>query len=146
MTSFRARVLLVSAVSLLCVSMVLAQSDLGTIAGFVKDSTGATVPNATVKVRNASGIDRQVMTNETGRYTVTNLPPGLYTISVQAQGFKAYTSADNKLDPSANLVVDVDLTVGATSETVEVIGAAEQLQTESATVQRLVTRQQIDAL
>jgi len=126
--------------------MVLAQSDLGTIAGFVKDSTGATVPNATVKVRNASGIDRQVMTNETGRYTVTNLPPGLYTISVQAQGFKAYTSADNKLDPSANLVVDVDLTVGATSETVEVIGAAEQLQTESATVQRLVTRQQIDAL
>src|ERR1051326_7464691 len=108
--ALRTRIVLSFALSLLLVSALFAQSDLGTISGFVKDATGATVPNATVKVRNTAGIDRQVTTNETGHYTITNLPPGLYTISVQAQGFKAYTSADNKLDPSANLVVDANLT------------------------------------
>jgi hypothetical protein len=144
--ALRTRVFLSFAVSLLTLTALFAQSDLGTISGFVKDSTGATVPNATVKVRNNAGIDRQVTTNETGHYTITNVPPGLYTVSVQAQGFKAYTSASNKLDPSANLVVDANLTVGAASETVEVTSTAEALQTESATVQKLVTRQQIDAL
>src|ERR1051326_4021467 len=144
--ALRTRIVLSFALSLLLVSALFAQSDLGTISGFVKDATGATVPNATVKVRNTAGIDRQVTTNETGHYVVTNVPPGLYTITVQAQGFKAYTSADNKLDPSANLVMDANLTVGATNETVEVTSTAEQLQTESATVQKLVTRSQIDMM
>ena len=146
MTSRRMRVLLLSALSFLCVSVLLAQSDLGTISGFVKDSTGATIPNATVKVRNQAGVERQVTTNETGHYTITNVPPGVYSVNVQAQGFKAYTSADNKLDPSGNLVVDATMTVGATSETVEVTSTAEALQTESASVQKLVTREQIDMM
>lgn len=123
-----------------------AQSDLGRISGFVKDPSGATVPNAKITVQNNSGLSRQTTTNEAGYYTVTNVPAGLYTITAEAAGFQKYQSANNKLDPSSNLAVDVNLVVGAVTQTVEVSAAAVQLQTESASVQQLVTRQQIDAL
>ena len=123
-----------------------AQSDLGTISGFVKDPSGATTANAKVTIRNNRGVDREATTNESGYYAITNVPPGLYTIVAEAQGFRRYESRDNKLDPSANLAVDIVLTVGSASETVEVSASAVQLQTESASVQQLVTREQIDSL
>src|SRR5438552_7237475 len=124
-----------------------AQSDLGSITGFVKDPTGATIPNATVTVRNeATGAERKATTNESGSFTVTNIPAGFYTVDVEAKGFKKFQSAHNKLDPSATLSVDASMTVGAASETVEVTATAVALQTESASVQKLITRQQIDAL
>ncbi len=116
----------------------LAQSDLGTISGFVKDPSGATIANAKISIRNNSGVERVATSNDSGYYTITNVPPGLYTVVAEAPGFRRYESKDNKVDPTANLVVDVALTVGSASETV--------LQTESATVQNLVTREQIDSL
>src|SRR5450759_42564 len=88
-----------------------AQSDLGSISGFIKDPTGASIPNAKVNVRNQTGLDRTATTNESGYYTITNIPPGLYAITVEAAGFKKYDSKDNKLDPSSNLAVDASLTV-----------------------------------
>ncbi len=123
-----------------------AQSDLGSIAGFVKDPSGASVPNAKVTVRNQSGLERQATTNESGNYTVTNIPPGLYTVTVEAAGFKKFESRSNKLDPSSQLGLDASLAVGAATETVEVSATAVTLQTESASVQKLITREQIDAL
>jgi hypothetical protein len=126
--------------------IMLAQSDLATISGFVKDQSGATVPGAKILVRNQSGVERQAATNDSGYYAITNMPPGLYTITVEAAGFQRFESKDNKLDPSANLVVDPTLTIGATNQTVEVSASAVVLQTESASVQKLVTREQIDSL
>ena len=130
----------------LAASLAFAQSDLGSISGFVKDPSGSTVPDAKVTVRNQSGLERQATTNESGYYTITNIPPRLYTITVEAAGFKKFESPNNKLDPSGALTVNATLTVGAATETVEVTAAAANLQTESATVQNNVTRQQIDAL
>src|SRR5712664_2263637 len=126
--------------------MLFAQSDLGRISGFVKDSSGATIANAKVAVQNKSGIERQTTTNESGYYIITNIPPGLYTMVAEAAGFLEYETRDNKLHPSADLVIDATLTVGSTSQTIEVSASTVQLQTESATVQKLVTREQIDAL
>src|SRR6202011_544615 len=97
-------------------------------------------------IRNNRGVDREATTNESGYYAITNVPPGLYTVVAEAQGFRRYESKDNKLDPSANLAIDVQITVGSASETVEVSASAVQLQTESASVQQLVTREQIDSL
>ncbi|MBV8817532.1 MAG: carboxypeptidase regulatory-like domain-containing protein [Acidobacteriaceae bacterium] len=124
-----------------------AQSDLGTINGTVKDQSGAVIPNATVVVRNeATGTERRTTSNESGSYTVSNIPSGVYTVSVTATGFKKFDTSGNKLDPSSTLAVDAALTVGQATETVEVSATAQQLQTESASVQRDVTREQIDAL
>jgi Carboxypeptidase regulatory-like domain len=126
--------------------ILLGQSDLGKISGFLKDPSGATIANAKVTVRNNTGVERQTTTNDSGYYVVTNVPPGLYTMTAEAAGFQKYETTNNKLDPSADLVIDATLTVGSASQTVEVSASAVQLQTESASVQKLVTREQIDSL
>jgi len=123
-----------------------AQSDLGSIQGFVKDASGAVIPNAKVAIHNQSGLERQTTTGEVGSYTFTNIPPGLYSLTVEASGFKKYESTANKLDPSSALEIDAALVVGSANETVEVVSTAVALQTESASVQKLVSREQIDAL
>jgi len=123
-----------------------AQSDLGRISGFIKDPSGATIANAKVTVQNKSGVERQTATNDSGYYVITNVPPGLYTMVAEAAGFQKFETTNNKLDPSADLVIDATLTVGSASQTVEVSASALLLQTESAAVQKDVTREQIDAL
>ena len=140
------RALTLALVLLLSTSLAFAQSDLGSISGFVKDPSGAIVPRAKVSVKNDTGLERQATTNDSGYYTVTNIPPGLYAIRVEVAGFKKYESVGNKLDASGALSADVTLTVGAATETVEVSGIATTLQTESAAVQKNVTREQIDSL
>jgi len=140
------RATLLALVVLLCASLAIAQSDLGSISGFVKDPSGAVVPKAKVTVKNPSGLERQATTNDSGYYIITNIPPAAYTISVEVAGFKKYESTNNKLDASASLSADVILTVGSAVETVEVSGTAQVLQTESASVQKDVTREQIDSL
>src|SRR5947207_6766114 len=77
---------------LLGLPLYFAQSDLGRISGFIKDPSGATIPNAKVTVRNDSGVERQTTTNQSGYYTVTNVPPGLYTMTAEATGFRSYQS------------------------------------------------------
>jgi predicted heme/steroid binding protein len=143
---FSGRAAWIALVVLVCASLAFGQSDLGSISGFVKDPSGATIPNAQVIARNPSGIERRSATNESGYFVITNIPPGLYSIAVEAAGFKKYDSSNNKLDASATLSMDITLTVGAATETVEVFATASALQTESASVQKLVTRQQIDGL
>src|SRR5882762_8441407 len=126
--------------------LLFAQSDLGKISGFIKDPSGATIANAKVTVQNKSGVERQTTTNESGYYVITNVPPGFYTMIAEATGFQRYETRDNKLDPSADLVIDATLTVGASTQTVEVSASTVLLQTESAALQKLVTREQIDSL
>ncbi|HLX70037.1 MAG TPA: carboxypeptidase regulatory-like domain-containing protein, partial [Verrucomicrobiae bacterium] len=122
------------------------QSDLGTISGFVKDPSGASISGAKITIRNKSGVERQASTSDSGYYSITNVPPGLYTLTVEAAGFEKFQSSDNKLDPTASILIDATLTVGSTTQTVEVSASAVVLQTESASVQKVVTREQIDAL
>src|SRR5437879_3853810 len=98
----------------------LSQSDLGTISGFVRDPSGAAIPNARVSVQNQSGIERSVTTNDSGFYTITNIPAGFYALHAEASGFQKYQSNDNKLDPSGHLTINVPLAVGAATETVQV--------------------------
>jgi hypothetical protein len=141
-----ARVLIRALILLLFAAVAFAQSDLGSISGFVKDPSGAVIQNAKVTAKNAAGLERQSATNESGYYTITNIPPGVYTIVVEAPGFKRFESTSNKLDPSSALEVGAELTLGAATETVQVSGEITPLQTESAVRQTLVTRDQIDAL
>ena len=101
-----------------------AQTDLGSIQGFVKDPSGAVVPGAKVSARNQAGLERQTTTNESGFYTITNIPAQFYTVTVEAAGFKKFESKDNKLDASTVLSMDALLTVGAATEVVEVTATA----------------------
>ncbi|MGH9354110.1 MAG: carboxypeptidase-like regulatory domain-containing protein, partial [Terriglobia bacterium] len=107
------KVVLALFVSLLVSGAVFAQSDFGTISGFIKDPSGATVPGAKVTIQNQSGLERQATTDSSGHYAITNLPPAFYTMTAEASGFQKYVSKQNKLDPSGHLGLDATLTVGA---------------------------------
>src|SRR6202162_373863 len=124
-----------------------AQSDVGTITGFVLDPSSAGVPNATVVIKNEAINEEHRLTTDTqGHYTVPNLLPGLYTIIAEAPGFKKFSSTHNRLDANSTIALNADLVVGQLSETVEVSATAELLQTESGSVQAVVSGQQIDKL
>jgi hypothetical protein len=120
------------------------QSDYGSIGGFVKDPSGAVVPKAKVSARNeATGQVTVATTNDAGYYVTTNLQPGYYTVTSEASGFKKFKCTHNKLDANSALSLDASLSVGASTETVEVVASAVVLQTESASVQNEIGARQV---
>lgn len=120
------------------------QSDFGSISGFVKDPSGAVVPKATVTLRNeGTREEHHTTTNDSGYYVVTNLPPNMYTVSVEANGFKKFAIEHNKLDSNSTLSIEAVLTVGNATESVDVVAGVTALQTESAAVQNEVTGTQV---
>jgi len=124
-----------------------AQSDNSSISGVVKDPSGAVVSNAKVTVRNEdTAFERVATTNDSGFFTVTNIAPGYYTVSAEAAGFKRASSTRNKLDAGLPIAVNMDLAVGAVTDTVTVEASAAQLNTESATVGKTVEQKQIQNL
>jgi hypothetical protein len=121
-----------------------AQSDVGSISGFVRDPSGAVVPNAKVSLKDeATGAVRNAISDGSGHYSVPNLPPDYYTITVEAPGFKTFTSTHNKLDANTSLALDANLEVGAATQTVEVSATASRLETQSGAVQSQVTGTQV---
>src|SRR5262249_35330528 len=120
------------------------QSDLSTITGTVKDTSGSLVPGAKVGVRNeGTGITREAIANDAGNYTVSNIPAGTYTVTVEASGFKKYSRTGNLLDANVPLGVEVILEVGQNTETVNVVADASRIQTESATLGLTVDQRQV---
>src|SRR3954466_10458302 len=78
-----------------------AQSDLTAISGFVRDATGAVIPNASVTLKNeATGQERKVTTNESGYYIFTNIPSSIYSVSAESKGFKTTSRTGAKVDPN----------------------------------------------
>lgn len=135
------------ALLLLCALGLLGQSDSSSISGVVKDPSGAVVGKAKVTLRNESTtFERQTTSNDSGFFTVTNIPPGYYTVSVEAAGFKKATRTRNKLDAGLPLAVNIDLAVGQLTEVVNVEANIAQLNTESAAVGKTVEQQQIQNL
>jgi hypothetical protein len=111
----------------------LAQTITGTITGTVTDPSGAVVPNVTVKATNEStNTVNTTASNESGVYNLLFLQPGRYSISAEAQGFKTSTAGPIQLEVNQVARMDLQMQVGATSETVEVTAAAPVLQTETA--------------
>ena len=138
--------LFLSLVLVLCLPA-FAQSDNSSISGIVKDPTGAVVANAKVIVKNeGTAFERQTTTNESGFYTVTNIPPGFYEVKVEATGFKSFVKTRNRLEAALPMQVNADLTVGQLSESVTVEANVAQLNTESAAVGKTVEQAQIQNL
>src|SRR5262245_38290714 len=85
----------------LIASTLYAQSDAGSVVGFVKDASGGFVPGAKMTLKNeTTGVERGTNTNEAGYYVFTSVPPGFYSLSAEAKGFKKYEATHNKLDPN----------------------------------------------
>lgn len=128
---------------------VCAQVYTGSMTGVVKDPSGAIVPNATVTLTDAGkGFNYTTHTDANGLYTVSNLPPGTYTQTVEATGFNTYKREGIQVEVTAAVRADATLTLGsAGNQTVTVSESAEpMLQTENATTGQTVNRTYINNL
>lgn len=125
---------------LLVTTAAFSQEITGSITGFVKDPSGAVVPNAMVTVRNlGTGDQRQVTTGAEGEYTVTPLPIGRYEVVVEASGFQKFVAKEVQLSVNDRRRVDANLQVGSTDQTVTVEEAALAVQTEDSTVGNVIS-------
>jgi hypothetical protein len=124
-----------------------AQNDVGSIVGFVTDSSGAAVPNAKVTIKNeGTGESRTVSTDGSGHYAVPNVPPTAYTMTAEATGFQKFESTHNVLASNSTISINAVLTLGAATETIEVTSTAALLQTQSAAVQSEIAGEQIQKM
>ncbi|HEV2493860.1 MAG TPA: carboxypeptidase regulatory-like domain-containing protein [Terriglobia bacterium] len=104
----------------------------GAIIGTVTDPTGAVVPNAQITATNtATGASRTTQTGANGSYTVSQLEPGEYKVSVSASGFRTSAVGPVVVSVSHTANADVALEVGAQTQTVEVTGAAQMIETSN---------------
>src|SRR6266404_5920354 len=126
----------------------LARSATGTITGQVTDQQGAIIGGAEIKlIEPTTSSTRSAVTNDAGRYTIVNVPPGVYDVTVTKPGFTASRLSAQKVDIGQVLTLDVALTVGATTTTVEVKATAgAELQTLNATVGTTLTNDALQLL
>ncbi len=118
----------------------------GGLQGVIKDTAGAIVPGATVTVRNEdSGQTQTTTTDARGIYRFYNLPPGNSALFVRAQGFQRFDLTNAYLGVGRMNEINATLQVGAASETVEVRAEAATLNTESASVSSVASKQHVEA-
>src|SRR3982751_2680799 len=109
------------AAPLVLASVLSAQQLTASLVGRVTDAARAGIPGAVVQVRNVETNQvRNGKTNADGEYTISELPPGVYEVTIHSTGFKQLreTKLELKVDETARL--DATLEVGAVTETVEV--------------------------
>ena len=132
---------------LLLSSMALAQIDTGSIVGTVKDQSGAGISGATVTLTNlATGVSRDVDTNESGEYQFSAIIPATYSVQVSAPNFQAAVEKNIEINVQSRPAVDFTLKVGKSNEVVEVFSTTSVLQTETADVGGVVQKEQINDL
>src|SRR5438045_2478681 len=132
------------AVLVLCVffsgQMLYAQlADRAVITGIVTDSSGSAIPDAKVTITNQNtSVKIVVGTNSAGNYSTPPLTLGTYTVDVEKEGFKLSTNRGIVLTGGQTYRQDVQLQVGAVTQSVTVEGGAEQINTENATASHTI--------
>jgi hypothetical protein len=133
--------------AILLAALAIAQVSTARFEGTVIDPAGAVVANATVKAtNNRTGIVSTVTTNEHGLFVFASLPPSVYTIEVEVQGFRKAVLANMELNASAPVSEIIKLEVGSIAESVTVEATAVKVQTADAQMGRSVTLKDIDTL
>ncbi|MBI2686893.1 MAG: TonB-dependent receptor [Acidobacteria bacterium] len=116
----------------------------GEITGEVRDTSGAIVPGVTVTITNtATNAVRSAASNDAGVYSFPSLPPGTYNLRAEKQGFKAASVKQVEVQVQQTVRLDLDMAVGAVSETIEVSGTVTLLTTENATLGTVVENKRI---
>ncbi len=137
-----------AAVLLVLVSFaVFAQRDLATVLGTVTDPTGGSIGDAKVTLtEDATGLSYEVVTNASGEFIRPLLKPGMYSVSVEAPGFKKATQRGVELTAGGRVAVPITLTVGEVTQSIDITESAPLLQTESTTIGQDLTSRQASQL
>lgn len=115
-----------------------------TIYGTVSDASGAVIPNVVVRLLNVNmNAEREAITDEQGRYLVTNLPVGIYQVSTELPGFKRFLEHGIRLQVDENRQINIVLQPGAVSEAISVTAEAAQVDTRTGTLKEVVDAERI---
>lgn len=116
----------------------------GNIQGTVSDSSGAVIPNAEVTITNsATKVQQKTTTGQDGLYSFPNIPIGDYTLSVSSPNFKRYEQTKIVLDVGSSIAVNPTLTIGSSSQSVEVQANGLALQTEDPSFKQTINQQTV---
>jgi len=127
--------LLLSLVGLVASTPLLAQYDSAQISGSVHDPSGAMIAKATIQIQNRdTGLVRQTVTNSTGIYILSHIPPGVYTITANSTGFSSASRTGVELVVSQSATFDFSLNPGSSIETIAVSADVVTLDTSSSSV------------
>ncbi|MEO5923855.1 MAG: TonB-dependent receptor [Bryobacteraceae bacterium] len=136
-----------SVLAVLSALCVLGQTNNARLEGFVQDSSGAVIAVAKVTATNSkTGAALSLVTSTGGQYTFPALQPGSYTLSVEAPGFQVSVVSDIELAVGDSVTQNVTLTVGAVTESVNVVANAISVQTSEAQTAQVLTMTDIKAL
>ncbi len=117
----------------------------GSIVGTVTDATGAGVPKAVVTAKNTStGLSREVTADETGYYSIPNLPEGVYDLSISSSGFSPYSEKGVAVSINKVTRVDANIKLGGLTESVSVEASTAVLQTTKSDVSTNLDTQAIE--
>jgi len=131
----------------LLVGTVFGQVSTGSLVGTVVDQNGGSVAGATVEVTdNATSKVRTVQATTDGTFTVPQLDVGTYTVKVTAQGFKAFTATELKIDVGKQYSLAVTLEPGGVNENVTVVAGADVVNSTNAELSNTVSSRQIQEL
>jgi hypothetical protein len=118
-----------------------------TLQGVVTDASNAVIPGATVVIRNQNtGVERTTKTDQTGDYVVPGLLPGMYQLTVNAQGFQSFVVSNLNLQVATTLTENVRMKLGKVSQQVVVTGGAPLVSTSSVAVGQVVTQKTVQEL
>jgi hypothetical protein len=121
-----------------------AQTATGILRGVVTDSTSAAVVGATVNIESqATAVKQTLETNPQGIFVLPYLLPGSYKVTVEKTGFKKYQNSEVRIGVQQTVELEVQLTVGELSSTIEVMGSVATLSTTSSTVSTVIDNKKI---
>lgn len=124
-----------------------AQVTTADITGTVTDAQGKVVPGATVTITNTgTGASRTTTTNDSGEYTITELAPGMYSVSVEAQSFSKSVLRDLELNVGSRRTVNIEMKPGQITETVEVTTEGTLIETTRSDIDQSITPREIENL
>ena len=127
--------LIFSLIGLFASTELLAQFDSAQINGTVRDTSAALIPNATIQIQNRdTGLIRQTVTNSTGIYILSHIPPGVYSITASSRGFSSESRTGVELVVSQSTTLDFSLKPGSSTETVAVSAESITFATSSSSV------------
>src|SRR2546426_2232931 len=123
------------------------QTQLATLVGTVKDSSGAVVPGATIRITNTrTGVANTAVTNASGDYVIPALPAGMYDIEAGLTGFKKVAVKGVTLQVAQKGRIDLALTLGEVSETVTVEGQSPLINSETAELGQVISNRSVAEL
>ncbi|MGB7135130.1 MAG: carboxypeptidase-like regulatory domain-containing protein, partial [Acidobacteriaceae bacterium] len=119
----------------------------GTVVGTITDPSSAVIPGAAITITNTSaGVALRAVSNDSGSYTIQNVPPATYTMTASKQGFSVARAAGVIVSVGTQTTINLTLKVGSTAETVEVQVLGTELQTLNSTVGSTIAPEAIAAL